>query len=565
MDKKKLEKLIREAIKKKLKKQLIREKGSTATPEVKPDTDKDTGKKKRRKGIPDRNPGVKEKPKPKAKLDEADSLEKKFTAIYELSKYRRMINEAPIRPDDEGAAGRYINPRIRSGLSGEEGSAETPFKGIELFSKGEPDYKTISRLGTEEFNDVLRNARRAGLITPMSAMQKIALISMLEQRHTEQLEELALRIVQDTFGVEDRVMDKIEADLRPMGPGGPDMDMEDDSGMDLQQQLEQTLEDDFTEEEQAELKQHLDKRFMQNALAMGAGYRSHKTIEDFRAEVEAINPELYRLYMELMPNVELLLWSFDPEDTGMRANLGKSELTFDEEEDEEEVEVQDQEDEEEQQEEPEREVTGAKASAHLFPILLHEVAKSIVEYIFAYSLERMTPKMQKAVLKRADSYQEEHWMKVLGPRIWKYLHDLIDYIVHDRGNDYTIVSTLLYEIGMLEPVEFLEFMDDVFHDGPSAIRKMEALIDEVEDDMEAGVEPEAPEDGLTDEQIQNLTRQAMERGAEQQQAPEQPEPEAPRELADMNIDELNNLLGDALDREDYDLAARIRDEINRRG
>jgi hypothetical protein len=582
MDKNKIKKIIRDLINEEYKK--LKKENETAAPDVKPDIDTDKGK-KRKKGFPDRDPNPKVKPNPKAKkskipsenpisivkesknLDSINILERKFKILEEYNKYRRLINENPMRPDDEGAARRYINPKIKSGLSGEEEAEETPFKGIEIFQKGEPDFKTISKLGTEEFNEVLRNAQEAGLISNMNGFNKFGVINMLEQRHKQQLENLALDIVQKTFGIEDRIMEKIEAELKPIDSGPIEMD-DDSSGSDLEDMLQDVI-DEYTEEEKRTIKKYIDKRFIQNALSMGAGYRSHKTIRDFKNELDAINPQLFPLYAQLMPNAELLAWSFDPNDLRMRQNVGKSELKFGQPEDADENEEEGQE--QEQQDKPIRPVVGAKATSYLFPILLHELAKAFLEYTFAYSIENIPMKMRKTVIDRADSYQEEHWMKLIGPRLWKYLHDAIDYIVQERDADYTIVSTLLYELTMLEPDEFLSLIDDVLHNGPQAIETLKQMLDEIEEDVEDWEEENPgqtprPEDIVDGTDNSREISQAVENELENllSRLDDKKGVSLSKNLSDMDINELNDALQNSLESEDYESAAKIRDEINKR-
>ena len=155
--------------------------------------------------------------------------------------------------------------------------------------------------------------------------------------------------------------------------------------------------------------------------------------------------------------------------------------------------------------------------------------------------------------------------------MWKYLHDAIDYIVHSRGDDYSIVSTLLYQLSMLEPDEFLQLIDDVLHDGPKAITTLQNMLDEIQQDIEEyeaenNGETPSPEDIVqgsdNSEEISNLIDDEMENllsgvGLETSN-------EVAEDLTTMNVDNLNTMLQNALENEDYVTAAKVRDELNNR-
>lgn len=519
---------------------------STEVPVKTPTTTPTTPSPKRRTiKKPKIHPGS--NPKPKAVFSNKSMIEqytKKNRKINEVMTMRRLINENPM--DIDAGHHEMPDPSLRAGI---EGGAPTPFSSIELFHKGDLNYNTLEKLGSEEFNDVVREVLRTGKLSMMEIQQTMMMIMRLESPHHRELEGLALNTVKKIFGLPDELVDNIEAKLRGMNDGA--IEPPDDESSDSP---EEDLINDFTEEEQEIIKKSIDKRIISNALMMGSGYKTHPVLREIKSQIDSIDQRLYPLYTKIMPNMEFYLWKIPSSfATQGRIVLGKSELVFEEKE------------EEQGEENNIREVKGAKAEAHLFPILLHEIAKAAVEYLFANGLPQYSEAMNREIMNNSESYKDEHWMKLIGPSLWKYLHDAIDYLVKEEGNDYTIVAFILQELSTLQPDEFLSLMDDVIHDGPSAISKLRVIIDEIESDVndyeekygetplpqdiDSGIDNSEEIGSVMQANIDNLLSNITGSG---------------ESLNDMSVIELNNALQQAVDDEDYAKASKIRDIIQSR-
>ena len=121
--------------------------------------------------------------------------------------------------------------------------------------------------------------------------------------------------------------------------------------------------------------------------------------------------------------------------------------------------------------------------------MLHETTKAALELLSSQCIFDLTKKygdkVSAEIIRQADVYEDEIWMKRIGPTLWKYLHDLIDYIViHERGRDYSIVSYLLNDIFLMEPKAFAKFINDVIYDGETACNTINVIIVEIDKDLE---------------------------------------------------------------------------------
>jgi hypothetical protein len=492
--------------------------------------------------IPKPSPGT--RPNPKAELNEnrkvvikgsgVNSIVKFLKENDEKIRFRRMLNEAPPMDIDNP---RYGEP-AQSFKSGIEGTGPSPFSNIEFLQKKELNKSTLEKLGSEEFNSIVNTLIDAGDLSMQGIMTSLQSVMTIESRHKRQLEELAVETVARNFGLPDEVKDMIRARLTP----------DENISMDDNENPVEEVMEDLTDEEKELAKKYIDKRLIQNALMMGSGYRAHKLFDDVKASLDAIDERLYPLYEKFMPNVEFQLWKIELP-VAARQNWGKSEIN--------------------------KETGGGEAQAKLFLILLHETAKVAVELLFLQSLEDIKQEhgehVSQYVIDQADKYEEEQWMKLIGPRLWKYLHDCIDYIVKERNNDYSIVSYLLNKIGVLPPNEFLQLMDEVVNDGNTAIQKLEKMVDELEKEIEdyknQNDEMPEPED-ITGEpdlnKIGDLVNNALDDILGKKTETGVPEKLVSKKLTDMSIDELNTYLAWAIENEEYMKAAEARNEINRR-
>jgi len=491
--------------------------------------------------IPKPGPGT--KPNPKAELNENRKVVIKGSGVNSIVKFlkendekiriRHMLNEAPMDIDNP----RFGEP-ARTFKSGIEGTGPSPFTNIEFLQKKQMNKSTLEKLGSEEFNSIVNTLVDAGQLSMQAIFTSLQSVMTIESRHKSQLEELAVETVARNFGLPDEIKEMLKARLTP----------DENISMDDEENPIEDVMDDLTDEEKELAKKYINKRIVQNALLMGSGYRAHKLFDGVKASLDAIDPRLFPLYEKFMPNVEFQLWKIEMPVAG-RQNWGKSEI--------------------------DEETGEGKAQAKLFLILLHEVAKVAVELLFLQSLEDIKQEhgehVSQYVIDQADKYEEEQWMKLIGPRLWKYLHDCIDFIVKERNNDYSIVSYLLNKIGMLPPDDFLQLMDEVVNDGQTAISKLERMVDDLEKEIEdyknQNDEMPEPED-ITGEpdmnKIGDLVNNALDDILGKKTETGIPDKISSKKLSEMNIDELNTYLAWAIENEEYEKAAQARNEINRR-
>lgn len=404
---------------------------------------------------------------------------------------------------------RYGNP-ASTFIAGIDGIRPCPFSDIEFLATKKGGETSLQKIGSEEYNSIVDSVDEAGLLSMPEIMNRVNQITAIESTHRRHLEALAIETVVANFGLPEEIKELLEAKL------------DSESDLDCTPDDEEEDEPELSKKELEVAQELIKRRKIQNALMMGSGYRAHKLFDNLKDSLDQIDDRLFPMYESFLPSVEFYLWKYELPPS-MRVNWGKCEIK-----------------------EEDGTVKG-KATAKLFIILLHEVAKIAVELLFLQSIidiqDQYGEEVKKYVIIHSDRYEDEQWMKLIGPRLWKYLHDCMDFIVKSRENDYTIVAYLLNTIGVLYPENFFLVMDMVVNDGEKAVLLLEEMYSQIIEEIE-----------MFRQQEEKAAKKKVRKGAAKKT----------RTISDYSVDELNRMLQEAVESEEFEKAAFIKSELDKR-
>lgn len=258
------------------------------------------------------------------------------------------------------------------------------------------------------------------------------------------------------------------------------------------------LSESFSEEEKKLVEQEQQARIVMNALIMGAGHRIFDKVESddkYPKAINKISPDLYQSYYDMVYTNLKYMRETKPANHSS-GNTGSMKLVTEEKE------------------------TKIKIQADIFPVLLHEMAKGVVEYMAYTRYNSLDPKITKSILS-VDSRQSEHWMMLIGPQIYKQLFFLIKEAVAqysdqkwllDSKNAADYIVPVLAHILQMPAEKFLQFIENILREdqwGESPIALITKVIDGMHTQYEAYLaSTPSPKMELTIEKImEQLTRE----------------------------------------------------------
>ena len=255
----------------------------------------------------------------------------------------------------------------------------------------------------------------------------IAKCKKLEAKNAQSLEELCTKIVNDLFlipadtiTITAKLTDKVDTATERMIP-------------------EKTKDYTFDDiKDMNSLTDEIYKRRMLNALITGASMHYTNFISEYIKEIFSINAELPALYKKLLDyNNLLMFFEKDTFEKNHSTDGGKVDVTISSND----------------------EYPAIKAEALLFPILVEETIKGILELAISHGLPKKIDKA-KYVISKADFKLAELWDMRLGYCLWNLIEEEIEksgYNLKDVG-----INFFLMKLSQMDCETFNSSLQEIF-------------------------------------------------------------------------------------------------------
>lgn len=509
------------------------------------------------------NPGTETRPKAekeelKKKSISLEEIINKYKLLDKFTRFSQLIKEDVMTfPDNERER---PHPETTQKLQKRGDEKSTPFADIEMFTREKDGSTTQEKIASKEFAELLAKSSEVGRTSGWGEVgQFLFALGQLEKPHKAKLVNLAKKVVKKELGLPDDVMDNIVAELLSPGEGGID-DFDDSPSPDPE-------EIELTDEEKEMVGGEIKIRKIMNAMMMGGGYKLFDVLKDSKSELDAIDPRLYPIYIKLNPNANLLLWKIPPYDINGRRPAGSVKL-------------------EKKEDNPEE--SQIKAKAMNFAVLLHEIAKGALEYLLSVRMKEYSDNLKKAIMDAADVYKEEHFHKILGPQIWKQVFYAIEVALdeYEQNNELYGLSNkremfpmFINKMATLPTQEFTNLIDDLLNPGQaeesgreSPLERIKSMINDLNMQVKAFLDHQDEQSAKTaefnvgqdntssiDSSVEDNREDWLDDLAANVQTEKEP---SEKSLEDMSVEELTDELNKALEEENYEMAAKIRDMID---
>jgi len=274
-----------------------------------------------------------------------------------------------------------------------------------------------------------------------------------EDGHQKELEDLAVRMVIDEYDIPDGAIEfdvKLEPQINLFGT--------------KPNPTPKTVETEFENHDEIELanKEVYKRRFI-NAMTQGAAKKSTHMFHLVDDELARIDPRLPNQYSKMMSAADYMYYIYDGSTDAGRVNGGVVRVEFPK---------------------NEGEVPKIIARAVVFPVLIHEIVKGVMEILASHGLPRDS-KIQKWVIGKADFVSAEAWDMRLGPGLWGKFTELIP------TEDFNLKHQIYMELVVLPVDDFNVSMREIMAGTNTGKKIITDIISNIKTEMETEAFEEA--------------------------------------------------------------------------
>lgn len=359
-----------------------------------------------------------------------------------LNKYN--LNESLVYPEG-------IIERMHPKFEDELGNNNHSLKGSPIFPEGD-EHSFEQKIMGDRFNDVVKRYKRAydvNSINNKDVMKNmIPLVKetmVLEKKYVKELEKLAIKMVREEFDMDEDTVE-IHAELIPnislvgtkKNPTPMSVDMEFKN-----------------HEEMINAKDEVYKRRFINALIQGAGMKCNHMFHMVDDELNDLDPRLGNKYSKVMSSAEYLYYVVPEIENNIAGGVVKVQFPT--------------------KDNPKSIIY---AQAMVFPVLIHELVKGVMEIMSAHGLPK-NKKMGNYVIDKADYLEAEPWDMRIGPALWERFTSMIE------SEDFELKHHIYTDLVSLPVKEFNIKMREIIGGTKEGRKIIKDVVDEIRNDFKS--------------------------------------------------------------------------------
>lgn len=283
-----------------------------------------------------------------------------------------------------------------------------------------------------------------------------------------------------------------------------------------------------------EMKKKVTRRRLTNAMMQGAA-RKTQNLHHMDDELRREQPNLNNDYSKIMAANDAMYYMMDDDTikeqgrSGIHAGNSRVVLS----------------------DQPEGKPT-IIAQGMVFPILLHELAKGVIELMSLWSLPE-DPEVRKYVLSQTDHLEAETNDIRLGPTMWSKFIEVIP------GDNQEVISLTWHKMQELPDEEFNSIIEGLLEERDEAKNKVRELAEEsIEELRQEGYDDAigSSDDDYGDDEEEYSTDDLL-GGGQPEETPGTPEEVGEPDYSTWSKTDIQDEIDDALDRGDFDLVSTL--------
>jgi hypothetical protein len=215
-------------------------------------------------------------------------------------------------------------------------------------------------------------------------------------------------------------------------------------------------------EELMNAKDEVAKRRFLNAMIQGAAKKCNHMFHMVEDELTSIEPLLVNKYTKMMASADFMYYVIPKMEQGVNGGVVRVEFPT-----------------------AENPKAIIYAQAMVFPVLIHELVKGVMELLSAHGLPK-NKKMGNFVIEKADYLAAEPWDMRIGPALWGKFTDAID------ADDFKLKHHIYAELAALPVKEFNHNMREIM----GGTKEGKSIIKNIVNDVKSGLQEDEFNDAM---------------------------------------------------------------------